>query len=169
MRLDRDDEALAVYEAALELRTVAAAENRDDPDAARSYADALNDLAWLLARAPAAPSERASRAARLAREAVRLFPDDPAYWNTLGAAYCRLGDAPAVIHAIGRAAALGGGGDGLRSPASLHRLLATGRPSASPSCRRHRGRPNVSARAKQPRRALASCGSRVPIERSEFP
>ncbi|MDR3637128.1 MAG: tetratricopeptide repeat protein, partial [Isosphaeraceae bacterium] len=108
-RLGRMPEAVAECEAALALREAMCVCNPSDPATVRELADARNDVAWLLAVVPGISPEVAERSASLARETVRSFSDDPSYWNTLGAAYCRLGDWPAVVHALGRSAALSGG------------------------------------------------------------
>jgi uncharacterized protein HemY len=45
----------------------------------------------------------------LARQIVEECPDSAAYWNTLGVAHYRGGDARSAAAALGRAAALAGG------------------------------------------------------------
>lgn len=51
-----------------------------------------NNLAWLLVSCPDSVYRDGGLAVQLARKAVELEPDVPAYWNTLGVAYYRFGD-----------------------------------------------------------------------------
>jgi len=108
-RLGRAPEAVVECENALALRVALAFGNSGDPALTREVAEARNDVAWLLAVIPDPPRDDIERSVTLARQAARAFPDDPSYWNTLGAAYCRLGDWPAAVNALGRSAALSGG------------------------------------------------------------
>jgi tetratricopeptide (TPR) repeat protein len=100
----RSGEAAEVRGLALEQRAALAAA---DPDALAPYADALNDLAWLLA-CPADPSAREPRrAVAMAEQAVRLAPGRKAYWNTLGACYRAAGEPGAAVAALRRSLQLG--------------------------------------------------------------
>jgi predicted Zn-dependent protease len=45
----------------------------------------------------------------MARRATENYPDASAYWNTLGAAYYRVGDPHAAIEALERGRVLSGG------------------------------------------------------------
>jgi tetratricopeptide (TPR) repeat protein len=100
----RSAEAAELRGLALEQRAALAAA---DPDALAPYADALNDLAWLLA-CPADPSAREPRrAVAMAEQAVRLAPGRKAYWNTLGACYRAAGEPGAAVAALRRSLRLG--------------------------------------------------------------
>jgi uncharacterized protein HemY len=75
----------------------------------RRWCDCANDLAWLRANHPEPARRDPASAVALARQIVAECPDSAAYWNTLGVAHYRAGDAGAAAAALGRAAALGGG------------------------------------------------------------
>ena len=72
---------------------------------------ARNNVAWLLASRPDAPPHDPARAVRLAKEAVALAPAVGDYWNTLGAAHYRAGDAKAAAAALQESMRLRSGGD----------------------------------------------------------
>lgn len=76
-----------------ELLTRAAEEAGDGPPASRRRRrlDNDNDLAWLLATRPDPAEGDREEAADLARRAAEADPDNPAYWNTLALALCRVG------------------------------------------------------------------------------
>ena len=99
--------AVAARERALASCTAIAAARPADPVAARRRGDALNDLAWLLAEPPDPAAADPRRAVALAEQAVRIDPGRKAYWNTLGAAYCRAGDPAAALAALERSRRLG--------------------------------------------------------------
>ena len=106
-RLGRGNEAAEARGHAVEILDEWAGATRDDPEAVRSLADALNDLAWLLA-VGADPRDRdAPRALAAASRAVRLAPEHAPYYNTLGAVLVRSGRWSAAIGAIRRSIALG--------------------------------------------------------------
>jgi eukaryotic-like serine/threonine-protein kinase len=69
-----------------------------------------NNLAWLLARRPRLYDD-STEAARLAREATSLAPENGAYWNTLGVANCRIGDWQAAAAALEQSIRYRSGGD----------------------------------------------------------
>jgi serine/threonine protein kinase len=70
-----------------------------------------NNLAWLLASRPDAPPHDPARAVRLAKEVVALAPTVGVYWNTLGVAHYRAGDAKAAAAALEESMRLRSGGD----------------------------------------------------------
>jgi tetratricopeptide (TPR) repeat protein len=76
-----------------------------------NYADAHNDLAWLLATCPDAKLRDSGRAVELARKAVQLAPNDENFWGTLGAAQYRAGDWKAAVTALEKSQALKPGWD----------------------------------------------------------
>lgn len=88
----RPVEALAAYERAVEIER-----------SGRS----LNALAWHLATAPEVRDPE--RALALAREAVRLSPDDPDCWDTLAEALWLHGDTKGAREALERAVRLAAG------------------------------------------------------------
>ena len=69
-------------------------------------------LAWLLATCPDARFRDPNRAVELAREAVRLAPEDGAIWNTLGVAEYGAGHWKEAIDALKKSEELHSGGDG---------------------------------------------------------
>jgi tetratricopeptide (TPR) repeat protein len=76
-------------------------------------ADVLNSLAWMLvSRGSGTPSQDAAAlAVELATLAVAQAPDLGAYWNTLGVAQYRAGDAKAAVAALQESLRLRTGGD----------------------------------------------------------
>jgi tetratricopeptide (TPR) repeat protein len=111
LRLERHREAAEALAHALELRAAVMDRAVDDPAARQSFADALEELAWVLATTPDPAVRNPARAVTHASQAARLFPENPSYHRILGAGLCRLGDWPAAILALGRASALSRGGD----------------------------------------------------------
>jgi tetratricopeptide (TPR) repeat protein len=75
------------------------------------FAKARNALAWHLATCSEAKLRDASLAVVHAEKAVELAPKNPAYLNTLGAAYYRAGDWKAAIAALEKSMKLRKGGD----------------------------------------------------------
>jgi cytochrome c-type biogenesis protein CcmH/NrfG len=75
----------------------------------RRWCDCANDLAWLRANHPEPARRDPASAVDLARRIVEEDPDSAAYWNTLGVAHYRAGDARSAVAALDRATALGGG------------------------------------------------------------
>jgi tetratricopeptide (TPR) repeat protein len=106
-QLGRIAEAIAERERALELWDRLARRLPSDPDLRAHRADALNDLAWLLAAESDPALLDPPKAVRLADEAVRLAPDLGAGWNTLGVARYRAGDWAGAVDALERSAAAG--------------------------------------------------------------
>jgi tetratricopeptide (TPR) repeat protein len=86
--LDRGDWAKAIHEftQALEL----------DPEGARS----LNGLAWSLVSCPDPMLRDPKRGVALAKKGVKLTPNDPFIWNTLGVAHFRAGNYMEAIEAL---------------------------------------------------------------------
>jgi serine/threonine protein kinase/Tfp pilus assembly protein PilF len=71
----------------------------------------LNNLSWFLATSQSCESSDARRAVELAQKAVELAPQEPAFWNTLGAAQYRAGNWQGAIGALEKSMALHGGGN----------------------------------------------------------
>lgn len=116
--LGRTAEALEVRYRALDLFADLANLDKGNPEAARRWADCLNDTSWLITRSADADPDDLERAIPLARKAIQLFPDDPTYWNTLGAACCLRQDWRLADEALTRSLQLGG------PPSFNHFLLA---------------------------------------------
>jgi serine/threonine protein kinase/Tfp pilus assembly protein PilF len=88
----RWDQAMAELGKALELA----------PD----NANANNIFAWDLANCPEPRLRNPRRAVELAKKAVALSPEEPAFWDTLGAAHYRAGDWDAARAALEKSIAL---------------------------------------------------------------
>jgi tetratricopeptide (TPR) repeat protein len=73
------------------------------------WCDCANDLAWLWANHPDPARRNPNAAVATARRMVEQCPNAEVYWNTLGAACYRAGDAAAAVVALDQATALGGG------------------------------------------------------------
>lgn len=71
---------------------------------------ASNNLAWFLATCPDEKLRDPKRAVALAKEAVEAAPKSWLYWNTLGVAHYRAGDAKAAVAALEKAMELNQGG-----------------------------------------------------------
>jgi eukaryotic-like serine/threonine-protein kinase len=69
-------------------------------------------LAWLLADCPATQLRDPARAAKLARDALRLVPQSGRYWLVLGVAQFRAGQAGDAIESLRKSMELLAGGDG---------------------------------------------------------
>jgi tetratricopeptide (TPR) repeat protein len=67
-----------------------------------TLAEALNNLAWLLATCPQTDLRDPKRAVDCAHRAVELEPHNGNFWNTLGVAYYRTGDWTRADQAIRR-------------------------------------------------------------------
>jgi hypothetical protein len=93
----------------LELWETLEAEAPDDAEARFRRAEAQNDLAWAICAGPGREADEVAEAIRLAATALEQAPDDPAFWNTLGAARYRAGEWAAAIAALERSAHLGVG------------------------------------------------------------
>jgi tetratricopeptide (TPR) repeat protein len=105
----RLDEADAAWRQALGILAALVEAAPGDDATRRRWCDCANDLAWLRANRPDARRRDPAAAVGLARRATEEYPDAPAFWNTLGAALYRAGDAPAAIAALERALDLAGG------------------------------------------------------------
>jgi WD40 repeat protein len=75
------------------------------------FAEAHNNLAWLLATCQESRFRDADQAVRLATKAVELAPNVGNFWNTLGVANYRAGKWKAAIGALEKSMALRKGGD----------------------------------------------------------
>ena len=71
----------------------------------------LNNYAWFLAICPVTSLRDADKAVSLAQQAISMTPDEGTFWNTLGVAYYRKGDAKQAIKALDRSVKLRNGGD----------------------------------------------------------
>ena len=78
---------------------------------APNYAEAHNELAWLLATCLDAKLRDPGRAVALAKDAVALAPRNGADWNTLGVAHFRAGDWNEAASAFEKSMELRQGGD----------------------------------------------------------
>jgi serine/threonine-protein kinase len=75
---------------------------------------AMNELAWYLATAPESSGQRDPvRAVELSQKTVAASPQDGNLWNTLGVAYCRVGEWTAAIEALDKSMELSKGGTSL--------------------------------------------------------
>lgn len=86
--------------------------NPHQPEYRPRLAEALNDLAWLLATSMDASTRDPSEALAMAEEAVRISNQHDAFWNTLGVARYRSGDWAGAIEALERSASASPGGTG---------------------------------------------------------
>ncbi len=71
----------------------------------------MNALAWLLANCPDRSLRDPAQALRLAKKAVDQAPKMGDYWNTLGAAYYRVGEWQEAVKALNKSMELRKGGD----------------------------------------------------------
>jgi tetratricopeptide (TPR) repeat protein len=95
--LKQYDKAVADYSRAIEL----------NPQNGLIY----NELAWLLADCTEAKVRNPARAVEAAKKAVELAPNVGDYWNTLGVAHYRAGEAKEAIAALKKSTELRRGGD----------------------------------------------------------
>jgi tetratricopeptide (TPR) repeat protein len=105
----RPDDADAAWRQALDILTGLLQADGTDAETRRRWCDCANDLAWLRANHPQPARRDPDSALALARQLVEEWPESAAYWNTLGVAHYRAGDAHSAVAALDRAAALGGG------------------------------------------------------------
>ena len=108
----RAAEAIVEREIALQVREILASNHPRDVEHRDRLANALNDLAWLLATDPDSSTLDPARALALAGEAIRISSDRDAFWNTLGVARYRAGDWAGAIEALERSAISSAGGLG---------------------------------------------------------
>jgi WD40 repeat protein len=73
-----------------------------------NQAQACTDMAWFLATMADPKLRDPPQALRWAQNAVRLAPDSPLCWNTLGAVHCRLGQYQEAIGALQKSIHLNG-------------------------------------------------------------
>lgn len=78
----------------------------DRPEYHARWCATLNDLAWFLSNDAPASARDPNRAVQLAEAAVAGEPEEPRFWNTLGAAYYRAGTWDPAIAALERSIAL---------------------------------------------------------------
>ncbi len=102
--------AIDAWSRSLELRERLLENAPDDPELIAMHADALNNLAWLMISQHSDSSFEPRKAAALAEQATKLDPNRKAYWNTLAAAYYRLGEPEATLSALQRSRMLPGDG-----------------------------------------------------------
>ncbi len=105
----RLDQAEAAWRQALDLLTESLEADPTALEVRRRWCDCANDLAWLRANHPDPARRDPAYAVALTLRAVEECPDAAAYWNTLGVAHYRAGDAGSAVAALDRATALGGG------------------------------------------------------------
>jgi len=103
--LGRHAEALMLHKQTLELRTRKL--HVDHPDTVQS----MNGVAWILANCPDQKLRNPGKALELAKRASELAPRKGGYWNTLGAAYYRMGDWKNTVRALTESMRLRKGGD----------------------------------------------------------
>ncbi|WP_337175267.1 tetratricopeptide repeat protein [Paludisphaera sp.] len=112
---------------AYDLLAVMAERGPEPPAARRRRLDCGNDLAWLLATRPDPEPGDLEEGAELARAAAEAEPGDPAYWNTLALALCRLGDDEAALAAARRSMELDAAWNGYDMAVLALALARTGR------------------------------------------
>jgi tetratricopeptide (TPR) repeat protein len=104
-------QAKAAWEHALDLLTNLASTHPEVREYQRLRWDCANDFAWFLLNEPDPSVGNPRTALRLVGEAVEADPECGTYWNTLGAACCRTGDATGAITALERSILLTDGGN----------------------------------------------------------
>jgi hypothetical protein len=103
-------EAKTAWTHALDLMNRLATTNPEVPGIQKHRWDCVNDLAWFLLSETDPALGDPSLAVQLAKQATEANSDCAAYWNTLGAAYYREGDARSAIAALERSITLSDGG-----------------------------------------------------------
>jgi tetratricopeptide (TPR) repeat protein len=106
----RPAEAVLAYQQAVEAYRPYS-NTSDAPENRLQGASVHNGLAWLLATCPEVKPSDPGRAVASARQAVELEPEKRAFWNTLGVALYRAGDATAARAALEKSMRLSRGGD----------------------------------------------------------
>jgi hypothetical protein len=104
---DEVEAAIEERRIGLDLWDALAIAHPGDDNIKAARADALNDLAWLLATASGVSARDPAYALALAEEAARVAPDHPASWNTLGVVRYRAGDWLGAIEALERSTSMG--------------------------------------------------------------
>ena len=105
----RRNEAESAWRQALDVLTSLLATEPGSLKLRQLWCDCANDLAWLWANHPDPARRNPGAAVAMAQRMVEQCPNAEVYWNTLGAACYRAGDAASAIAALDRAKALGGG------------------------------------------------------------
>jgi tetratricopeptide (TPR) repeat protein len=101
-------DAHSAWQQALDILTELTRRHSDISDLQQRWCDCGNDLAWLLLNHPDSDSRGPAYALTLATQVVQKCSEHEVYWNTLGAAYLRNGDAAAAVAALNRAMASAG-------------------------------------------------------------
>jgi tetratricopeptide (TPR) repeat protein len=112
---------------AYDLMAMLAERGPETPTARRLRLDCGNDLAWLLATRPDPEPGDLQEGVELARAVAEAEPGDPAYWNTLALALCRLGDDDAALAAARRSMELDAAWNGYDLAVLALSLARTGR------------------------------------------
>jgi tetratricopeptide (TPR) repeat protein len=102
----RRREAKAAWFQAFELWSRLTSDDPDNPRLLSSWSDCCNDLACFLMDETDPESQDFFQAVAFATKATEAFPEECIYWNTLGAAYYRAGDAQSAVTALHRAISL---------------------------------------------------------------
>jgi tetratricopeptide (TPR) repeat protein len=105
-------EAKAMLSHALQLLKTVARTLPDAPGPQKQRRDCSNDLAWLIISEPDPSKSDQELSVELARQATQAEPDNPGYWNTLGAVLQCAGDPSHAIATLERSMSLSGGGTG---------------------------------------------------------
>jgi tetratricopeptide (TPR) repeat protein len=103
-------QAKAAWIQALNLFSNLASTNPDIPEFQRLRWDCANDYAWFLLDENNPNVADPLMALGLVSQATEADPGCPTYWNTLGLAFYRTGDATSAITALERSVALTNGG-----------------------------------------------------------
>src|SRR5262249_39687312 len=103
-------DAVPALEEALTIQEKLAADWPKVPRYPQSVAQTQNNLAWLLATCPVAKIRDPRRAIDLAGRAVESSPIQAGFWNTLGVARYRAGDATRAVEALRKSMDLTRGG-----------------------------------------------------------
>ena len=103
-------QAKAAWIQALDLFTYLASTHSSILEFQRLRWDCANDYAWFLLDEDDPNVADPLMALRLVSQAIEADPECPTYWNTLGLAFYRTGDATSAITALERSVALTNGG-----------------------------------------------------------
>jgi tetratricopeptide (TPR) repeat protein len=99
-------QAKSAWMHALNLLTDITSTHPGVPEFQRQWSGCVNDLAWFLLSEPNSAPGDLVQAVHLATRATEVNPECTIYWNTLGAAHYRAGDATSAIAALERSIAL---------------------------------------------------------------
>jgi hypothetical protein len=108
-REGRQNEAESAWRQALDVLTGLLEAKPGSLELRQLWCDCANDLAWLWANHPDPTRRNPDAAVAMAQRMVQQCPNAEVYWNTLGAACYRAGDAASAVAALDHATALGGG------------------------------------------------------------